>query len=206
MSFCSNCGAPIEEGQRFCANCGTPVAAPITRENTQPEQEAVNPEAASQQENINPENAFQTENEQPENFAQQENPQPETQQVMIPQPVSGKFPIRKRSLATCIILSLITCGIYGLYWYYCLIEDMRTVTGEQEDMSPAMTVFVTVITCGVYGWIWLYRAGDKIDKLRQARGESSSSLAIIYALLAVMALSIVDYCLIQDEFNKLAED
>ena len=189
MSFCSNCGAPLEEGQRFCANCGTPVAAPVTKENPQPEQEAVNHE-----------------NAQPENFAQQENPQPETQQIIVPQPVFAKFPIRKRSLATCIVLSLITCGIYGLYWYYCLIEDMRTVTGEQEDMSPAMTVFVTVITCGIYGWIWLYRAGDKIDKLRQSRGESSSSLAIIYALLAVMALPIVAYCLIQDEFNKIAED
>lgn len=195
MSFCSNCGAPIEEGQRFCSNCGVPCAAPVMKENPLPEQE-----------NIGGENGFQSESAQPEGFAQEENAQPETQQVIVPQPVSGKFPIRKRSLATCIILSFVTCGIYGLYWYYCLIEDMHTVTGEQEEMSPAMTVFVTVITCGIYGWVWFYRAGEKIDRLRQSRGESSSSLGIIYALLAVMCLSIVDYCLIQDEFNKLAEE
>ena len=195
MSFCTNCGAPVEDGQRFCANCGTPVSAPITKENPQPEQE-----------NVNPENAFQAESAQSENAAQQENPRPETQQAVIPQPIFGKFPIRKRSLATCIILTLITCGIYGLYWYYCLIEEMKIVTGEQEEMSAAMTVFVTVITCGIYGWIWFYRAGEKVDRIRQARGENASSLGIIYALLAVMCLPIVDYCLIQDEFNKLAED
>ena len=28
MSYCSNCGNPLDENVKFCANCGTPVAAP----------------------------------------------------------------------------------------------------------------------------------------------------------------------------------
>lgn len=27
---CSNCGAPIQEGDKFCTNCGTPVQAPVS--------------------------------------------------------------------------------------------------------------------------------------------------------------------------------
>lgn len=36
--------------------------------------------------------------------------------------------IQSRSIPLCIILSIITCGIYGLYWLVCLAnEDRKSV-------------------------------------------------------------------------------
>ena len=28
--------------------------------------------------------------------------------------------MKYRSVGMCVVLSIITCGIYGIYWYYCL--------------------------------------------------------------------------------------
>lgn len=34
MSFCSNCGHPLEDGNKFCSVCGARVAAPVVTEPT----------------------------------------------------------------------------------------------------------------------------------------------------------------------------
>ena len=31
--------------------------------------------------------------------------------------------IQQRNIAVCIILSIVTCGIYGIYWLICLNDD-----------------------------------------------------------------------------------
>ena len=43
--------------------------------------------------------------------------------------------IQKRDIAICIILSLVTCGIYGLYWLSCLADDVNTVSDNPGDTS-----------------------------------------------------------------------
>ena len=193
MPFCSHCGTRVEDGQRFCANCGKPCTVPIMKENTQPAQENVNPEAPAQEENANSANEFYN-----QAFTQQTDAQYWSEQTL------NKFPIEKRSLPMCIILTLITCGIYGIYWYYCLIRDMTVVSGKKDELSPGMTVLVTIITCGIYGCVWFYRAGEKMDKIKKNNG---TPLSIIYLIVSVIPLfDIVDYCLIQDDLNKLSED
>lgn len=115
-----------------------------------------------------------------------------------------KAPIQSRDLLTCILLSVVTCGIYGLYWLYCIVNDFNTVTGNTQDTSAGKVVLFSVITCGIYSWIWLYRAGEKIDALKASSGVQSSNTAVLYLLLAIFGLEIVDYALIQTEINKYA--
>jgi hypothetical protein len=46
-------------------------------------------------------------------------------------PVPTGRPIgRTRSTLAVILLSLITCGIYSLYWFYATSEEMKRHTGE----------------------------------------------------------------------------
>lgn len=42
---------------------------------------------------------------------------------------------QKRSVGVCIILTLITCGIYGLYWFYKLTEEIN-IASEDHSISP----------------------------------------------------------------------
>lgn len=109
--------------------------------------------------------------------------------------------IKQRNIVVCIILSIITCGIYGLYWLCKLNDEMNTAVNEPNPTSGGMVILFTIITCGIYGWFWLYKMGEKVDKLK---GETNGSTAIIYLILGIFGLAIVDYCLIQSELNNVA--
>lgn len=197
MRFCTQCGAELPEGHAFCSNCGAPAAG------TQPQAPANEPVRENfTQENVQPE-IQQNEAPQTNNYQYSDN----SYQQPFTQPAGGlRYPIQKRDLAMCIVLSIVTCGIYGLYWYFCIINDLNTVSETPNDASAGKVLLLTIVTCGIYGWIWLYRAGDKIDALKERNGEVSSNSALLYILLAVFQLSIVDYCLIQLELNKVAAE
>lgn len=46
--------------------------------------------------------------------------------------------MRSRSVGMCIVLSLVTCGLYTLYWLYSLAEDMDHLTGGHSGGSGGM--------------------------------------------------------------------
>ena len=62
--------------------------------------------------------------------------------------------IQERNIVTCIILSIITCGIYGIYWEICLVNDLNVAADTPNDTSGGMVFLLSIITCGIY---MLYR-------------------------------------------------
>ena len=78
--------------------------------------------------------------------------------------------IQKRSIPLCIILSLVTCGIYGLYWLVCLANDINTASGRDNDTSGGMVLLLSIITCNIYVLYCMYKEVEKVDEARTARG------------------------------------
>lgn len=111
--------------------------------------------------------------------------------------------IKERSIALCIILSIITCGIYGLYWYACLTNDSNTASGT-FGTSGGMTIVLTIITCNIYGIYWAYKQGEKIDAAQKNRNMPSNNSGLVYLLLTIFGLSIIAWALMQNELNKMA--
>ena len=114
--------------------------------------------------------------------------------------------IQQRNLATCIILSLVTCGIYGIIWWINMINDVNTITqDEHSNQSGGMVFLLTLITCGVYGFIWMYQVGKRMETAGKKYGLTIADNSILYLVLQLFGLGIVDYCLIQTDLNKFAE-
>lgn len=111
--------------------------------------------------------------------------------------------VKERSIPVCLILSLVTCSIYTLFWMISLTDDVNTITGEQKT-SGGMVLLLSIVTCGIYAWYWMYVQGTRIDEAKALRGESSSNSGIIYLLLSLFGFGIVSYCLMQNEINKFA--
>ena len=111
--------------------------------------------------------------------------------------------VQQRNIALCVILSLVTCGIYGLYWFVCMTDDTNTVANE-EGTSGVMALVLTLVTCGLYGLYWAYKCGDKLDKAKADRGMAASNGGVLYLILYIFG-GIIAYALIQNELNKLAE-
>lgn len=114
-----------------------------------------------------------------------------------------QVPIQSRDIALAIVFSILTCGIYTLYWFVRLTEDVNDLTGDHST-SGGMALLFTLITCGIYGIYWAYKQGEKLDYVKQSRGIPSSNSGILYLILEILKLGIVGYALMQNEINKFA--
>lgn len=103
----------------------------------------------------------------------------------------------KRSVASCIILSLITCGIYSLFWWANLHNDFAKE--NNENANGLMVIVLSIITCGIYGAVWFYKMGNKIEKL------GGKNEGVLYLILYLIGLGLVSFALMQTQENELCE-
>ena len=109
--------------------------------------------------------------------------------------------VAPRSIALCIVLTIITFGIYGLVWMCRLNNDVNELAQDPIAPGGGTVVFLAIVTLGIYGLFWLYKMGQKCDEIR----EINASSGILYLILGIFGLSIVSYALIQDSINKVLE-
>ena len=106
---------------------------------------------------------------------------------------------QSRSVGLCIVLSIITCGIYGIYWLYCIHEDVQEVCNRPMSVSGGVVILLTIVTCGIYGYYWSYKMGQFLD---EAKGTPGASSGVLYLVLSIFGLSIVAWALMQSELNR----
>ena len=112
--------------------------------------------------------------------------------------------VQIRSIATCIILSIITCGIYAIIWFINLTDDTNRLSQEPSPTTGGTAFLLTIITCGIYSLYWAYKQGERLERVRASRGLAPGSLPVLYLVLSVFGLNIVAYALMQNEINTLA--
>lgn len=106
-------------------------------------------------------------------------------------------PILPRSILLAIILTIITCGIYGIYWMCKVNDEVNALSGEYNATSGGAVVLFSIITCGIYGVYWAYKMGQRCAGLG---GEASGG--ILYLILALFGFQIINLALFQDVINR----
>ena len=114
---------------------------------------------------------------------------------------SSGLGIAPRSIVTAILLTIVTCGIYGLYWFVVLTNEMNKLSGRERDTNGGMALLLSLVTCGIYTYYWAYKIGEKRDVVA---GESASS-NIVYLVVTLFGFGIIVYALAQDAINKAVE-
>ena len=109
-----------------------------------------------------------------------------------------------RDIAIAIILSIVTCGIYGIFWIISLTNDANKVADRPTDTSGGMVILLTIITCGIYGIYWNYKMGQKIYEAGQRYNKSIGDNSVLYLVLSLFGLQIVNYALMQSDLNKFS--
>jgi len=74
--------------------------------------------------------------------------------------------IQRRSFLTYILLSIITCGIYSIFFWYSYSDDMNKVcNGDGKETQNYLIVFLlSLVTCGIYYYIWVYGVGNRLQE------------------------------------------
>ena len=93
--------------------------------------------------------------------------------------------IRRREIALTIILSIVTCGIYGILWMVWLNDEINLLSADTQAMSGGMVLLLSLVTCGIYAYVWLFQMGTKLDILEMSHGRACQSRGILYLVLAL---------------------
>ncbi len=112
--------------------------------------------------------------------------------------------MKKRNVIACIIFTFITCGIYGLYWFVKMTNDVNTLANPAKKTSGGVALVLTIITCGIYGFYWAYKQGEKLDAASVASGKPAQSRAVIYLVLQIV-FQPAAWILMQLSINSLIE-
>ena len=111
--------------------------------------------------------------------------------------------VKNKNIVVCILLSIITCGIYGIIWFINMTDDAAYVNDDHE-LSGGKAFLFTLITCRIYGLYWNYKMGKELYEAKCKKGMNASDNSVLYLILAVLGLGIVNYCLIQSDLNDFA--
>lgn len=113
--------------------------------------------------------------------------------------------IQKRNIVTCVILSFVTCGIYGLIWFYQMTND-AALANDDNQFNGVNAILFTILTCGIYSIYWNYKMGKELYEAKTKRNLKASDNSILYLVLSLLGLSIVNYCLIQTDLNEISDN
>ena len=112
--------------------------------------------------------------------------------------------VERRNIAVAIILTIVTCGIYGIYWYIKLNDELKSASGD-GFFEGVKNFLLTLVTCGIWGYYWAYKVGKATMDVQQKSNSEVSDNAVLYLILSLLGLNIVVWALLQNELNKYAD-
>ena len=114
--------------------------------------------------------------------------------------------MKKRNVALCVILTIITCGIYGLYWMAQINNCVNELADPPKKTGGGVAVLLTIVTLGIYGFYWVYKMGGLLDAALAKRSMPTQNRSVIYLILQVIGLGFVGWILMQSTINSMIPD
>ena len=112
--------------------------------------------------------------------------------------------LKKRSIATSIILTIITCGLYNFYWFAKLNDERLYLSGE-DGPSGGWVILLTIVTCGLYGVYWCYQSGKRMFIAQERNGMHGTDNSVLYLVLAILGIMSITEAILQSEINNLID-
>ena len=111
--------------------------------------------------------------------------------------------VPNRNIAYAVIFTFLTCGIYGIYWFIMITDEVNSISDE-KTASGALSFVFCLLTCGIYFIYWNYQMGKKLYSIGLKYHRPIEDNSIVYLLLSIFGLSIVSNCLIQNDLNQFS--
>ena len=187
MIYCTNCGQPNDDAARVCTNCGKQFGGQAS---SQPFATAPPPGAQA-----------------PGGYAPPQNP-PYGDPSYGMQYAGGGARAglyaagENRDPIMVIVFSIITCGIYAIWWWYTIMTEIKNSLGR-EDVNPGLDLVLALVTCGLYGIYLHYKYPQLMLEMQDRAGLPRNDISVISLVLAVVGLGVVSLFMMQTELNKI---
>jgi len=112
--------------------------------------------------------------------------------------------IEKRSVGLAIVLSILTCGIYLIYWEYKIWDSLYKANGQPSNAG--VDVLLSFVTCGIY-MIYMFYKGGKMESTAFAKYDlPQKDDSMLYLILGIFGLGIVSFAILQSNLNNILAD
>lgn len=114
--------------------------------------------------------------------------------------------VTKKSIVLYILLSLITCGIWDLVWYYQLAKDINTLAERQnrpKGCDPVMTVLLEIVTCSLYRFYYFWKEGTTLAQISRP-GYPNTDQSLLLTLLGFIC-PMASLAIMQDQVNSYVQ-
>ncbi|GHU58711.1 hypothetical protein FACS1894133_4000 [Clostridia bacterium] len=112
--------------------------------------------------------------------------------------------LKTRSTVTVILLSVVTCGIYYLFWMYQTNKTINYLSGRE---SVGNGIVILSFFCGPVGWYIWHKWDQTLIETSRQRGIGYSGNFLMWVILSVVAGvgALVMTLQVQDVVNRLIE-
>ncbi|MEE8424274.1 MAG: DUF4234 domain-containing protein, partial [Elusimicrobiota bacterium] len=94
-------------------------------------------------------------------------------------------------IALGIILSIITCGFYNIYWNYREFQALNALLGR-EEYRFWYWLLLSIVTCGIFHIYYEYKMGsDLYEHLTEHGITVNPNLPVIGLILSIFGLTII---------------
>ena len=109
--------------------------------------------------------------------------------------------LQKREVVTVVLFSIITCGLYSIYWDYVTMQAL-----DEEGQSSNMPFIAQFLLLFFYvGYIFFaLNANANINAIRERRGLLAKDNLVLFIILAVFC-PIALNAVVQSEINAIVD-
>lgn len=105
-------------------------------------------------------------------------------------------------------LSLITCGVYYLFWWFFINREMCDLGNARGvDLGQSPGVSVLAVTLGSFliipPFVSIWRTGSRMEGAQRAVGQSGGSTPLFFVMHLVPIVSIFAPVYLQSQLNKV---
>ncbi|MCF7907934.1 MAG: DUF4234 domain-containing protein [Candidatus Omnitrophica bacterium] len=107
------------------------------------------------------------------------------------------------SIPVYLILTLLSCGFFNIYWNYRQMEACNDLLGKKE-FDFWLWFLLTIVTCGIYHIFYQYKMGSAIVEIQHNKNKVVfDNLPIISVLVTIFGMTVIVDCIHQSEINKI---
>lgn len=112
----------------------------------------------------------------------------------------------ERDVVKYILLSILTCGLWGMVWVYQVGSDIAMLRGDDKP-AVVLDLVLSFVSCGLWGFVCAYRWPEYLNEELSRRGRQvDGNLPAMSLLMAFFGLHVVGLVLMQESLNKMARE
>jgi hypothetical protein len=95
--------------------------------------------------------------------------------------------MKQRDVVLYTVLTVVTCGLFGLYWIAKFTNDVHRWSGRPATASGGKAVLYMVLTCTFYFYYWIYKIGGELVDARREHSLPADSVSnTMYTVVTVV--------------------